>query len=315
MKAVVLNSASYTGTTWLSLVLASHERGFALGNPDNLLERYQAGAADLCFVHGAACPVWQAIRQCMEQDGLSMFQAVVTATGRDVLVIANPRAPAIRAAIGQAAEDVWEFTLLRDARALAASFRRKHPDTDIVATVERFLYAGHRFSGRPPIHEPARPIRYEDLVEDPAAMLDEIANRIGVPLDRSALAYWRHEHHATGGNGHTLSTVQRAQGVRTPVQTEPCYDAFLCAARSGASMVMKDRRWESELSRFDRFVVDLFCGALNARRGYPRDDFDPGERAVFTTRLQNILVQRDSPLLRWAEWQDRTSGRAENVHE
>ena len=61
-KVTVINllSLSYTGTTWINIVLGSHEETLAVGPPDRFFELWSTDPGKLCLVHGPDCDLWPA---------------------------------------------------------------------------------------------------------------------------------------------------------------------------------------------------------------------------------------------------------------
>ena len=62
MPTVVrITSLSFTGTTWINVLLGCHDRGFVLGPPDrivNSLYDEPGDASQACRVHRSECTFW-----------------------------------------------------------------------------------------------------------------------------------------------------------------------------------------------------------------------------------------------------------------
>ena len=58
VRVVVINSLSYSGTTWLNAVLGSHRDAFALGPAHRVWEMRHKGWEEACLIHGKSCPFW-----------------------------------------------------------------------------------------------------------------------------------------------------------------------------------------------------------------------------------------------------------------
>jgi hypothetical protein len=300
MICLCLHSVSYTGTTWINFILASHARGFALANPDYAYRRFQDRPQAMCQVHGEACTVWPSITERMG-NGSSMLRAIRDATNRDFIVLSNPRSQEIRSEIRGEASKVIEIGIVRDARALAASYARKNPGLTILDILEKWLLAAVQHRPVPVVAGDLSVLRYEDIVASPLDFLSEMGRRTGVAIPDAALSFWAHEHHMCSGNSATVRTVQVAQGISTFSPRHEAYNLYLKEAQQGTSSAMRDERWRRELSRFDLFAINQSCGASNHARGYARDVFSGEERRQFGEVLAQGLRGRSPRLIRGFE--------------
>ena len=140
VTVVVVNSLSYTGTTWLNLVLGSHPRTFTIGPPDrvyNLLKQQTIDQpVDACRVHGPECEFWQGFcdRYLATEN---YFIQLAEYAKRDVLVINNPIPNGAGLELEHPSIVLKPIQFIRDGRAVAASYRRKHPNESFFDGVKK----------------------------------------------------------------------------------------------------------------------------------------------------------------------------------
>ena len=93
LTVVVVNSLSYTGTTWLNLVLGSHPRAFTIGPPDRVYQLLRTNPIErpvnACRVHGPTCQFWEEF--CAQYNPSENYYVQLAAHAQcDFLVINNP---------------------------------------------------------------------------------------------------------------------------------------------------------------------------------------------------------------------------------
>ena len=295
-KITVVNvvSCSYTGTTWLNILLGCHQRAMALGPFDVVWNRRRGGLADCCQIHGESCPLWREFARRYDENR-NFFVQLSELTGKDVFVINNPHDSQCELDH----EDVRErvIRLFRDGRAISASFHRKHPakysPTDNYFYVVRdwwkraFAYFHQRR-----IEDPqSLSLRYEDLVDDLVGQIGSINQFLEIDYQPQIERYWEYEHHIPAGNGGPIYLTAKFQGLRhagdegNDVWYQFYRDQFRQMQQSGT---VRDERWKRELTRRDLFVFDWFSGADNALYGYPRDEFTAEERRRFTAYIERL---------------------------
>ncbi|NNL64972.1 MAG: hypothetical protein HKP30_01890, partial [Myxococcales bacterium] len=84
VHVVKVLSPSYTGTTWLNLVLGGHARAFTIGPPDRVWQLREQGFDDACRVHAADCPFWPAFFRAY-RPGENFYLQLAAFSGRDHL--------------------------------------------------------------------------------------------------------------------------------------------------------------------------------------------------------------------------------------
>jgi hypothetical protein len=296
VKVVIVNSLSYTGTTWLNLVLGSHSRTFTIGPPDRvyalLNQQTVEQPINACRVHGPECEFWQGFCE-QYQSSENYFVQLADYAKCDVLVINNPTPNGTSLELEHPSIIVKPIQLIRDGRAVAASYRRKHPNESFFDGVKNWLSAplsSFPFDTNDP---DLLCLRYEDVLHNQHLAIEQIGQFVGVDYDAQALRFWEHPHHITAGNSGTIMMIKMAQGLQVPAnENREYYEDQLKTLQDNPSHTFNDKRWNSELSMRDRFVFDYFCGHANANFGYERDSFTIDEHRQFTNELQEVI---DSP--------------------
>jgi hypothetical protein len=277
VTVVVIRSASYTGTTWVNLLLACHPRAFALGPPQHVLEKQVESGADaggaICKVHHGECPFWPEFLANYDRAG-NFYVQLADASGKDVIVLNNPYG-------GTDAERhldhpdvlVREIAVVRDGRAILRSYGRYHPEADFVTSVREWFAPFAESFAFDRDDPDALAVTYEEIVRDQRAFLDRAGAFIGIEYPENALRFWEFEHHPIAGNGGTMGLLRRHLGkpfVGTDKEyREERYQRML----ETPEQPVHDERWREEWGERDRLLFDHYAGAINARWGYERDRF------------------------------------------
>lgn len=261
-------SVSYSGSTWLNLMLGSTPASFSVGEIKSILRLQRA----LCTLHGDDCPLWSRF----DYPGSdNPFVQLHRLTGKRVLVVNNSRK--FLPAQQDSRIDAKFIHLIRDGRAAAASYMRKFPGTSMWRAARWWSHDVRRN-----LHLIRRQPRgntmlvvYEQIKADPAAHLPAICQFIGMPYAPQMVDYWRTDHHFLGGNRGTLLSMMSKQDrhdgpadmPKVANQPPPQWDFDYYRQHDPAQF--RDERWQSELSAGQRRVFALIAGRLNRRLGYP----------------------------------------------
>ena len=68
IKVVNFSALSYSGTTWLNLLLGSHPEVFALGPPHRVWSLRKENFKGACLVHGQECEFWNGFADQWNQE-------------------------------------------------------------------------------------------------------------------------------------------------------------------------------------------------------------------------------------------------------
>lgn len=285
---VFVRSLSYTGTTWLNLVLGGHERAFVLGPADQAWNERAGGWRDRCRVHGGTCAFWPAFGQRYDPQG-NFFVQLAEASGRDVIVTNNLVPNGAGRELSHPRLVVKPIQFVRDGRAIAASYARKFPEKSFLDAVQwmKPSFSTFRFDRDDP---DLLCLRYEDVLADQDALLERAGAWLGLEYDRSALEYWRWDHHPAAGNMGTNMMLRLAQGLDAGGGKDAGFYREQFERLQRGEGVFRDERWKEELSRRDLFVFDHLCGTDNERFGYERDRFTVTEMETFARELDLALA-------------------------
>jgi len=290
VTVVVIQSLSFTGTTWLNYVLGSHPDIFALGPADRPFALPRNQAAEACRVHGKDCPFWPGFYETWE-EGKNFFVHLAERSGKRIIVTNNPLPTGAGTALQHPLIDMRPIRFVRDGRAVAESFARKHPDQAFFDVVRNWLapsFLGFAFDRADP---DTLCLRYEDVLADQMGMLEKVGRFVGVEYDASALRFWEHEHHPAAGNAGPINVLRIHQGAALPAvgQTRQFYQEQYDKTIADPNHQFESDGWKTRLSARERFIFDLECGAKNAELGYERDRFTTDEFRRFSSERDEAL--------------------------
>lgn len=280
VTAVKVSALSYVGTTWLNLVLGSHEDTLTIGPPHRLWELKDKGFENACLIHGANDTFWTGFHKVWDRKK-NFLVALSEYSGKKYFLFDNPHEPFIDEVLTSPEVEVKELRYCRDARAVTASFARKFPDQDYISTIKPTGWFYHSFQGIPSDENLLR-VKYEDTVNDLPTTLQKVGDFLGLVYTDKAARFWEFDHHITSGNAGAIATVKLAKGIdiaRTPELD--FYRQQFEALKADPLQGFRDERWRRQLSRRDLFFFDLYLGKKNAEFGYLRDNFSQPEIRIF----------------------------------
>lgn len=264
---VNITAVSFSGSTWLNLMLGSHPEAFSVGELKKAGRRRRA----VCTIHGESCPLWSRFQHPSRENP---FIQLANLTGRRYLIVNKSRSflqyqndPRIESRF---------IHLLRDPRAVLASCLRKKPQRRTFATARRLshdLRRNLRLHRRQPPQWVTTAF-YEQIQSETEAELRRLCEFIGMAFDPAMLAFWEPEHHFIAGNRGTLfGMLRKGDHVDTPEQVlaaAPSRQKWeLGHYRRTDAADFKDERWKRELSDWQLRLYRLAAGWIHRRLGYP----------------------------------------------
>ena len=276
VTVVNVESLSFTGTTWINTILGSHENAFTLGPPQRAWEMTEG--SDACRIHGKDCEFWPGFFDQWKKGEDNFFVSLSQYSGKNYIITNNP-------VPGQSAEElndprvlVKRIRLIRDGRALAASYARHYPEKGFHAGLSEFLNPAFSQFEFDPQNSEILSLRYEDILADKQSTLDRCGEFVGLDYEPKALRFWEWEHHASAGNHGLFALIKFGQGIDVQnFEGKEFYEQQFKRSLEDEGDKFQDQRWMSELSRGQLFLFDLCFGDDNARYGYDRDEFSVQE--------------------------------------
>lgn len=301
VTVVHISSPSYTGTTWLCLLLGSYDRAFTLGPPDRAWALRDKNFEDACRVHGRECPFWSGFARRYDPT-VNFYLQLADHAQRDIIVINNPTPAHEQAELRHPDLRLKPIRVVRDGRALACSFAR-HLKIDLHdAITEHVQHLFHRFKMEDD-RDDLLCFRYEDFLSAQRASLERVGRFLGIEYPPDALEYWKFDHHITSGNAGTIALLKFFQGLPVPnFKDRAFYEGQFERMRQGQA-AFDDHRWRDELGRRELYFFDRFCGRGNAAWGYAPDAFTTQEREAFNAELEGkaptpaLSTPPESPLI------------------
>jgi len=293
ITVVDIRSLSYTGTTWINVLLGCHEKAFALGPPDRFFDRSKWTSQNLCRVHQANCQFWPDFLEKYDPSN-NLFVELAKYSGKDIILINNP-------SLGGKAErhlkdsrvKVMRLYLVRDGRAVVCSYIRKNPKIDFYDAVkEWYLPAIRGFL----THYPCPPndtFTYEDITSNQSGFIKAIGSRLGIKYPDNFYRFWEFDHHIIAGNRSVYGLIGYLGQQRSfAFKDSEFYLGQAERLRCHAEAPIRDERWRDELGPREQYIFDYFCGEFNARMGYLRENFEENESRCFRDEIER---EKDTP--------------------
>ncbi len=261
ITVVNIVSVSYSGSTWMNLMLGSTPESFSVGEIKSILRDNKAE----CTIHGEDCPLWTRYEYPGSENP---FVQLAKLTGKRVLVVNNSRK--FLQAQQDPRIDAKFIHLMRDGRAASASFMRKFEGASMWRAARWWQHdvkRNLRLLKRQP-REAVIQVIYEQLKADPNKHLPAICDFIGLPYNPDMIQYWNFEHHFLGGNPGTLLSMVNQQDKASLGTKPPVGNWDLDYYKKSNPAAFKDERWKSQLSDRQLRQFALIAGRLNRRFGY-----------------------------------------------
>jgi hypothetical protein len=291
---VDITSPSYTGTTWLCLLLGSHERAFTLGPPDRVWGLRESGFEDACRVHGKDCAFWRGFAEGYDPSE-NFYLQLADYAGRDFIVINNPTPVHEKAEMHHPDIVVKPIRVVRDGRALACSFSR-HLKVDMYDAIRQHIQPLFAQFPLETDRDDLLAVRYEDALARQHEHVEKFGRFLGLKYPDNALEFWTFDHHMTSGNAGTMALLKFFQGLEVRnFKDRAFYESQFERMRNGEK-TFDDQRWREELGRRELYLFDRFCGRGNASWGYEPDLFSSTERDAFEGEIEGKAHERSSEL-------------------
>lgn len=258
----IIASPGHSGQTWLSMLIGTHSQSLTLGEIDVIDGLTHLNNA--CMLCGEHCDFWEAFNRVWVPEK-NIFLQLAEFSGKHILSISKMEK--YRKYINHDKVLVKVIRLLRDGRAVTASYLRKYPQRTYEAIVKQWVESSqendHWVAEISPENQMV--LRYEDLVADTAAGMREICTFLGVGFEETMIEFWKVKHHIVNGNRGTVSFVQRHFGMGS----EPVDKRFY---EHQEPDTFRDERWRAELTPYQRYLFDKIGGALHKSYGYAPDE-------------------------------------------
>ncbi len=296
LTVVPLFTVAFTGSTWITTVLGSHQDVFSIGPGIRILED---GDQLRCRLHHRDCPFWPPfLRRWRPEE--NFFLQIAGYSGKRILVVYNPRDAMIAQDFDPELMRIQPIKIVRDGRGTTTSYLGHNPDrfSSYYDSVNRWFRPGLEriLELEVPGAEPALLHRYEDLVLTPRRTLQSIGDALGITYPDNALRFWEFDNHPVGGNGRFMNLMARLQQIRRPNAPRLAfYDEAFERLLAEPDKPIHDERWKETLTREDRFVFEYVCGDLHRQLGYESDVFSPEEADAFRERLGLPADPKDRP--------------------
>ncbi len=274
---VVIDSLSFTGTTWINVLLGCHKEAFAVGPPAKVIGMYEEGWKQACVIHGQKCRFWPKFHRKYNPNE-NFYLQLAARSGRRFIVINNPKAGSKSEEDLQHPDIILKhIRVVRDGRAVCRSYRRNNPGKDFYDAVKWFEHFGSRFEFDEQDPD-ALSVRYEDVVKDQFSAMERFGEFIGLTYPPNFYKYWEFDHHITAGNAAPYGMILWYQQRRKwPEARREFYQKEFERLERQPQKPIFDEGWKRDLTARELFLFDHFCGQINERWGYERSTFTAGE--------------------------------------
>jgi hypothetical protein len=295
IKILNVSAISYSGTTWLNLLLGSHPEVLTIGPPHRVAGMIDSDFSKACLVHGANCGFWPAFARQWDRSE-NLFVALRKFSGRSVFVFDNASPDFLARHARHDDVTVLPGRYIRDGRAISASYARKMRETSYVESIAVGGWLYGSFQASPDLSQLAKSgifhARYEDVTADPASFLNRAGDYLGLRYPEDAHRFWEWDHHITAGNQGPIAMVRMHQAMHVnKFESHAVYAEQLERLKRDPLAPFADERWKTQLTREELYWFDRMMGEKNASLGYERDSFTPEELRVFDPRK---LVKKPS---------------------
>ncbi|MBI1369740.1 MAG: hypothetical protein GC162_13925 [Planctomycetes bacterium] len=265
VTVVNLMTSSYSGATWLNLLMDTHSRIFGVGEIDYIAKL----GAGTCSVHGAACPFWADIKPVNDP---SLYLQLAEKSGKKVLFVNKSRR--MLDAQKHPLIDQRFLFMVRDGRAVVASRLRKYPHMktwDACRWWAKSIRKKERIVRRYP-RQHVLDLRYETLQQDREGELKRICDFVGVAYEPGMNDWLSQDHHCIGGSGSVIDQLRRKYGHDAGRSPDAPVDTNIVARdfydKQDAKAFVDDR-WKKELTSGQLKQFWLIAGRTNKHYGYP----------------------------------------------
>jgi len=297
INIVVIRSLSYTGTTWVNAIMGSHNEVMYIGPPDRIWQLSPDQNHEACLLHRGNCTFWpDFIKNRNEED--NFFVQLAKYSGKSNFVINNPSKEFIEKELDPTYVNIHLFRQVRDPRANITSMLRHHPqryqniynaiNNWLVPALNRlFKYelAGAQDHGF---------IRYEDIIENPMQLLNQVGDIFNIEYSPDSLRYWEFDLHITAGNTGMIDSMLRLNKQSSFVHhRKSFYDQLIDNQKKDPTKPVIDNSWKDLFTQQDRFIMYYLCHAFFEKLGYASDEFSDTETQAYLKTLN--LSDMNSP--------------------
>ena len=176
----VIASPGHSGQTWLSLLIGSHSRAVSLGEID-VIEGCTS-LENVCMVCGPECAFWGAFNRVWVPEQ-NIFLQLAAFSGKQILSISSMEK--YRKDILPDRMRLKVIRLLRDGRAVTASYLRKYPKRSYEDIVKQWVTSSQRNDALVAECTPENRmvVKYENLMQDTAQWMEKVCDFLEIDFE------------------------------------------------------------------------------------------------------------------------------------
>ena len=283
-KIINLNCLSYSGATWINLVLGSHDKSLYVGPPQKLFNRNNSKLCLIC----KKCDLWTQITAKKKNIISNIFKIA------DITHLFTNNANEI---FYKKCPDFYfkkyEILLLRDGRAITLSFFKKNKKKiNYFNSIHPDGWFYHSFQNLPDLNKfKGLVVRYENICLQPVKFFKIISDYVDIDFNESQLRFWENDHHLITGNKGPIEIIK----IFKKTKKFPYKLSNIKKKKMNLYDISKNfsNIWSKEISCEQRFFFDLILGEKNLELGYKRDYFTKKQINKYFNLYKKKVIRGD----------------------
>lgn len=280
-KIINIDCLSYSGATWINLVLGSNNKSLYLGPPQKL---FSANNDKLCLIC-EECELWKKIKFLNKNIISGIFkEANITH------LFTNNANKDFKKKSNIFFYKTYEILLLRDGRAITLSFFKKNKKKiNYFNSIHPNGWFYHSFQNLPDLNKYKHlVVKYENICLEPIKYFKVISDYVDIDFTRSQLKFWEKEHHLITGNQGPIEVIKNFQkSKKIPYRLSRENEKHTNAAAISKNF---SKIWKKQITSEQRFFFDLILGEKNQNLGYERDHFTKKQVSKYLNLYKKRVV-------------------------
>lgn len=208
-KCVVINSLSFSGMTWIELMLGTHPSVAAIGPADQSWDwLLHNKTKDLSHFSTNTRIFWESLKASGKVVPGNFVESVLEHKNAETLLIDNPSEQFRAEELQSSGIIVTEVALVRDLRDIVSIHKRRNPSQTVRAQSKSTGWlkpSARTLANR--ISSGLKSYRFEDARDNTMAFLRELGGIVEAEYRAESVRYWEYNQLNFGGNWGPLSLV------------------------------------------------------------------------------------------------------------
>ena len=283
-KIINLNCLSYSGVTWINLVLGSNNKSLYIGPPHRLFNEKNIKLCLIC----EKCDFWEKIEIKKKKIISNIFK-----NNNISHIFTNNANNDFYEECDSFFLKKYEILLIRDARAITLSYLKKNKTKiNYFNSIHPEGWFYHSFQNLPNLDVYKNlVIKYEDICLQPVKFFKIISDYVEIDFNESQLKFWEYDHHLIMGNKGPIDVIKRFKRRNLfPYNLNKKINNYKKTFEISKNF---SKSWKKEISHEQRFFFDLVLGEKNNTLGYERDYFSKKQINKYLNHYKKKVVSGD----------------------